>query len=163
MLVGRDGEKAYRAVFELGATGPRGAAFLKGRLTAGTDPNERRIAELIANLDSDDFATREKASRALEDMGARAETALRQALEGNVSAEVRTRIKRLLGPLDAGHEVPPSPDVIRVRIIEALEINGTPEAREVLTELAKAPGASLVAQEAKASLKRLANRRAAKP
>jgi hypothetical protein len=50
-----------------------------------------------------------------------------------------------------------------VRIIEALEINGTPEAREVLTELAKAPGASLVAQEAKASLKRLANRRAAKP
>jgi WD40 repeat protein len=163
MLVGRDGEKAYRAVFELGATGPRGAAFLKGRLKAGTDPNERRIAELVANLDSDDFATREKASQALKDMGARAEPAMRQALEGNVSAEARARIKRLLGPLDPGHEVPPPPDVIRVRIIEALEINGTPEAREVLTELAKGPSTSLVVQEAKASLKRLVARPGTRP
>src|SRR5262249_11939975 len=42
--------------------------------------------------------------------------------------EARTRIKRLLSMLGPGHETPPSAEVICFRIIEALELNGTPEA-----------------------------------
>jgi hypothetical protein len=161
-LVGTDGLRAYRAVQWLGAAGPCAAGFLKERLKVSPDPDERRIVKLIADLDNDEFATREKASRALEGLGARAEPALRQTLEGKVSAEARTRIKRLLGRLGSVHEAP-SAEVIHVRVIEALEINGSPEARDVLAKLAKESPMSRLAQEAKASLQRLAARPATKP
>jgi WD40 repeat protein len=157
-LAGADGARAYRAVRRLGAAGPRGAAFLEGRLKAGPAPEERRIAGLVAGLDSDDFATREKASAALEALGARAEPALRQALEGNPSAELRRRAQRLLGRLGAAAERPPSPELVRLRAVEALEANGTPEARKVLAGLAAGQAGSALAAEAQAALKRLGRR-----
>jgi WD40 repeat protein len=162
-LVGTDGARAYRAVYRLSAAGRRELEFLKGCLKGDTDANERGIARLIADLDNEEFAKREKASQALEALGAVAEPAMRRALADSESAEAKRRIKRQLSKLDPGHEASHTAEVIRVRIIEALELNGTPEAQEMLLELAKGPGESLVAQEAKASLKRLANRRAAKP
>jgi hypothetical protein len=87
---------------------------------------------------------------------------LRQTLKGEVSVEASRRIERLLSKLDPGKERPSS-ELIHVRVIEALEFNGSPEARDVLAELAKASSASLVVQEAKASLQRLAARPATKP
>src|SRR5262249_12143578 len=90
-LSGPDGVRAYRAVLRLGAAGPRGAEFLEGRLKKGTDPDERRIAQLIADLDHEEFGRREQASRDLEALGGKAGPALRQALEGRPSAEVRAR------------------------------------------------------------------------
>jgi hypothetical protein len=160
-LIGSDGERAYRGVLGLSAVGPRAAGFLKARLKSGPDVDERRITQLIAELDKEEYAAREKASRALEGLGARAEPALRQTLEGKVSTEARTRIKRLLGRLGSAHEAP-STQVIHVRVIEALEINGSAEARNLLAELAKGPSASLIVQEAKASLQRLSARPATK-
>jgi WD40 repeat protein len=59
-LIGSDGERAYRAIQTLGAADPRTVGFLKARLGEGPKPDERRIAQLIANLDSEEFATREK-------------------------------------------------------------------------------------------------------
>jgi WD40 repeat protein len=155
-LGGADGARAYRAVRRLAAAGPRGAAFLGGRLKAGPAAEERRIAGLVAGLDSDDFATREKASAALEALGARAEPALRQALEGNPSAELRRRAQRLLRRLGAAAERPPSPGLVRLRVVEALEANGTPEARKVLAGLAAGQAGSPLAAEA--ALKRLGRR-----
>jgi hypothetical protein len=157
-LGGADGSRAYRAVRRLGAAGPRGATFLGGRLQGAAAPDERRTARLIADLDSDDFAKREKAAAALEALGARAEPALRQALEGNPSAELRRRAQRLLQRLGAAAERPPSPGLVRLRVVEALEANGTPEARKVLTGLAAGPASSPLTAEAKAALLRLAKR-----
>jgi hypothetical protein len=161
-LAGADGARAYRAVRRLGTAGPRGAVFLRKRLKGGAiGPDERRIARLIADLDHDDFAAREKASTELETIGPRAEPALRRALEGEVSAEVRTRVKRLLERLRSPEGQPPPPELVRLRVLEALEANGTPEARKVLAELAAGPADSPTTQEAKASLQRLARRPAA--
>jgi hypothetical protein len=53
--------------------------------------------------------------------------------------------------------------LVRLRIVEALEANGTPEARKVLEELVAAAGESALSQEAKASLERLATRPLVKP
>jgi hypothetical protein len=162
-LTGTDGARAYRAIRQLGLTGPRGAAFLKVRLKGDKPPDARRIARLIADLDDDKFATREKSYGELEKLGVRAEPALRRALEGEASLEVRTRVKRLLDRLGAAQEPLPSPELVRLRVVEALEANGTPEARKTLAELATAPAESELAREAKASLGRLSRRPAPKP
>jgi WD40 repeat protein len=90
--------------------------------------------------------------------GARAEPALRQALEGNPSAELRRRAQRLLGRLGATAERPPSAELVRLRAVEALEANGTPEARKALAGLATGLAVSPLAAEAKAALARLAKR-----
>jgi WD40 repeat protein len=162
-LSGAEGAGAYRAIRRLGLSGPRGAAFLKARLKSSKSPDERRIARLIADLDDDKFAKREKASAELGKLGRRAEPALRRALEGEVSAEMRLRINRLLEPLGTPPGSPPSADLIRLRVVEALEANGTEEARGTLAELAKDSANAELMREAKASLERLSRRPALAP
>jgi WD40 repeat protein len=157
-LAGADGARAYRAVLRLGAAGPQGAALLKRRLKSGPTPDEARIARFIADLDSNDFATREKATAALEALSQKAGPALRRAAEKAASAEARTRARRLLKRLDRPAAELPSRELIRLRAVEALEANGTPEARAVLAELAAGPAADALTGEAKASLQRLARR-----
>jgi Tol biopolymer transport system component len=157
-LASADAAAAYRAVRALG--GSQGAGpFLQKRLRPAPDPGTeatRRLAKLIADLDNDDFATREKATEELAKMGPAVAPDLRKALEGLPSAEMRKRIKHLLdklrGPID-------SRETLRaIRSVEALEQVGTPEARRVLGELAKgAPGARLTT-EAKAALARWTRR-----
>jgi hypothetical protein len=157
-LAGADGARAYRAVLRLGAAGPKGAALLKRRLKGGPPPEEARISRLIADLDSEDFATREKATAALAALGARAGPALRRAVESAASTELRARAERLLKRLDVPPEALPSQELVRLRAVEALEANATPEARAVLTELAASPAADALKHEANASLRRLTRR-----
>jgi WD40 repeat protein len=158
-LSGADGARAYRAIRRLGLSGLRGADFLKARLKGDKPPDERLIARLIADLDADKFATREKAFAELGKLGVRAEPALRRTLENEVSAEVRTRVHRLLERLGAPHDLPPSRELIRLRVVEALEANGTKEARQVLAELSEGATDAPLAREAKASLERLSRQR----
>ncbi len=63
-----------------------------------------KLKSLIAELDSDNFAVRERATHQLEAQGAHAQPALRKALEGKPSAEARRRMERLL------HEGEEKPD-----------------------------------------------------
>jgi HEAT repeat protein len=84
-------------------------------------------------------------------------------LEGEASAEVRTRIKRLLDRLGAPEGRPPSADLIRLRAVEALEANGSKEARMALATLAKESTDAELRREAKASLERLSGRPASVP
>lgn len=158
-LSSADSVRAYRAIRQLGRAGPRGAAFLKARLKGNKSLEERHIARLIADLDADTFAAREKASAELEKLGIRAQPALRRALQGEASAEVRSRVKRLLERLGSSQESLPDPELVRLRVVEALEANGSPEARQVLTELAEGSADTPLKQEAKASLARLRSRR----
>jgi hypothetical protein len=157
-LSGADGARAYRAIRRLGLSGPRGVVFLKARLKRDKPPDEQRIARLIADLDDDKFATREKATAELEKLGLRAEPALRRALEGEASAEAHSRVKRLLERLGTLGEPPPAPELIRLRVVEALEANGTREARQALAELSEHATEEQLRQEAKASLERLSRR-----
>jgi WD40 repeat protein len=157
-LSGTDSVRAYRAIRRLGLSGPRGVGFLKARLKGDKPPDEQRIARLIADLDDDKFAIREKATAELEKLGLRAEPALRRTLEGEVSAEARSRITRLLERLGTLRELPPAPELIRLRVVEALEANGTKEARQALAELSEQATEEQLRQEAKASLERLSRR-----
>jgi hypothetical protein len=153
--LGGDAARAGRAVWKLAAAPRQAVPLLRGRLRPAA-ADEARMTRLIADLDSDRIAVREKAAQELEQLGDIAEPALRKALAGPPSAEVRRRagqlLERLGGPVTA-------PGLLRsLRAVEVLEHIGTPGAREVLESLARgAPGGRLT-REARASLERLAGR-----
>jgi hypothetical protein len=122
---------------------------------AGPDP--RRLEKLIAELDSDNFVEREKASRELAEAGAAAEEALRRALDKDPTTEVRLRVQELLDQISKGGR---SPERMRsVRAVEVLERIGTPQARALLADLARQAGDTALGEEMRASLQRLDERR----
>jgi hypothetical protein len=157
-LTGPEGDRAYRAVQRLAASGSEGVAFLKARLKAPAGPDAPRVARLIKDLDDDEFDKREKATEELKGLGRRAEAALREALKNSPSAEARARIEGLLARLKADENTPPSPELVGLRVVEALELNGGAEARAALEGLTKGTDNDRLAAEAKASLARLAGR-----
>jgi RNA polymerase sigma factor (sigma-70 family) len=115
----------------------------------------KRVQGLIADLDSDQFAVRERASAELEKLGALAAPALHKALEGEPSAEARRRIEKVLEKTD---NVAPRGEVLRsLRAIAVLEMIGTAEARSVLQDLAKGAEGASVTQAAKEALDRMRN------
>jgi WD40 repeat protein len=154
-LGGEDAAKAYRAVWALASAPEQAVPLLRERLprTAPT-VNADGVARLLADLDSDEFPVREKATVELEKLGRGVETAVRKALEKPASLEVRLRLERVLDKMRAGGG---SPDVLRApRAMEVLEQAGTPEARKLLETLAHGPPEALLTHEAQAVLGRLA-------
>jgi RNA polymerase sigma factor (sigma-70 family) len=145
-LRGEDGGRAHRAVWALAADPKRALPLLKGQLRPAAAADEKQVARLIAALDDDDFDTREKATQELARLDG-AEAALRKALEGNPSAEVRQRVQFAL---EAREKLELSAEwAVTLRALEVLEQCGTPEAREWLQALAKgAPLASHFLQHA---------------
>jgi hypothetical protein len=128
-------------------------AFLKERVPLVVVPGTERVARLIADLDDDAFAVREKAQAELRALGGEAEPALREALKGKPSPEQARRVERLLEDLKSH---PVSGETLRgLWVVEYLERQATPEARELLTPLAKGAAGAWVTEEAKAALRRL--------
>jgi Tol biopolymer transport system component len=162
-LAGADAAAGYRAVWALAEA--RGSVpFLQERLRPAAEPAEdaaKRLARLLADLDNDAFAVREKATAEIARMGPAAEPALRRALGGKPSPEVRQRIERLLDQLRGPTE---DPETLRaIRAVEALEQNGTPAARRVLQALGQGAAGARLTAEAQAVLARLAGPPATRP
>jgi Tol biopolymer transport system component len=154
-LGGDDARKAYAALRILRAAPADSLPFLQERLKPKpASADAKKVAALIADLDSDDFDTREKATKELEDLGRAAESAVRQALAGKPSAEARVRLGKVLDKL--GGESALTPEQNRdLRAVRVLEGVGTPEARKLLESLVKESPGWWVSQEAKAALARL--------
>jgi WD40 repeat protein len=154
-LADDDGTKAYRALNTLVAAGAQSVLLLKERVAPVTVTPEK-IKQLIADLDSDQFAARRKASEELEHLGELAEDALRQALKGRPSLAVTKQLEALVGRLEK-REVSAG-ECRALRATQVLEEVGTPAAREVLEKLARGtPGARLT-REAQATLQRVSAR-----
>jgi WD40 repeat protein len=148
-------EGADRAVRRLLESPADSLPWVAGRLRAAAE-QEGKAARLVSQLDSDDFETREKASRALADMGNAARLALELAQTDKPSPEVRRRIDELLEKLPARAQGEDSATGRQAfRAITVLEKMGTSDARKVLNELAKAPPESRLGRAAKAALQRL--------
>jgi RNA polymerase sigma factor (sigma-70 family) len=146
---GADVAKAHRAMGTLAASPEQATRLVKERLPPVAAADPKRVAALIADLDNDAFAVREKATQALEDLGASAEGDLRRALAAKPSREAARRLKQVLDKLEGS-------DRLRVeRGVEILERIGTSEARRVLEALTKGVPESRLTGEAKAALARL--------
>lgn len=158
--LGADAGKAHDAVGALIAAREEAVSFLKGKLQAATLRDAKRLAQLLADLDSDEFAVRERASHALEALNESAVPHLRKALADNPSAEVRRRLEEILKQQESA----PTGDRLRaLRAVEVLEHIATPEAQGVLRGLAKGAPEARLTRDAKMSSERLAQGAGTRP
>ncbi len=155
-LSDEDASRVQRSIVALLLSPVGVPAFLEGRRQelARQHPgaNPERMKRLLADLDDDDFKTREQSARELIRCGKTIEKALREHLQGKISAEVRQRIGLILEELkkDTSAE---RQGLRWLRAVEVLERLGTAEARELLGKLAQ--GSDTAAEQARASLHRL--------
>jgi hypothetical protein len=151
-LTDKDSAKGVQACAELyGAK--KVVPFLKENLKSDKlklpQADEKTVAKLIADLDSDSFETREQAEAALAKLGAGAAAAIEKALKGPKSAEQKMRLARLL------EKSKDQPALTQARRgIEVLVALRTPEAKELLEKLAKGDDKEWLTQAAKKGLER---------
>jgi WD40 repeat protein len=152
-LLGEDARRAHAAVGAFAAFPDVSLPFLKSKLPPAPGPDAKAIAALVAQLDADDFAEREGATKALAASGRHAEAALRAALAKSESAEVRKRLAGLLARLTV--ELPTADERRAIRAVEAVEWVGTPAAKELLKSWAGGAPAATLTRDATAALARL--------
>jgi hypothetical protein len=147
--------QAYRAIWQVSETS--GAiAFLRNKIVPTKLVPEGRLRKLINDLDSEQFAVRESATRELQRLDALAEPLLRKALDDNPSSEARRRIERLLAQLEG---LGTTGEPLRIcRAIEVLEHISTEDAHRLLADLAGGAAGAWQTREAKAALDRLDRR-----
>jgi hypothetical protein len=150
---GDDAARAHRALWILTSAPRQTVPFVAERLQP-IAADAWQIERLIAELDSDHFPARQKASAELERLERLAEAALRQALTRPPSLEARKRLAELLGKLDGATRTAGA-WLQAYRAIAVLEHIGTAEARRVLQTVAAGAPEARLTQEARASLERL--------
>jgi WD40 repeat protein len=154
-LAGEDVAKAYQTIRRLVTSQAQAVPMLTKRLKPIPAVDQKRLAKLVADLDSDQFIIRKAAERELEDLGELVAPICQKAMEGKPSTEMRRRLATLIDRQTKA-ELNLSPDRLRaVRALEILEHIGSVEARELLTQLARGADEALLTREAKMSLSRL--------
>ncbi len=150
-LADESAAKAYAAVWALAAAPEQAVPFLRKQLPPGQRPDAKTVAKLIADLGSDEFRVRDRATRELSKLGDTGALALRQALEAKPELEMRRRLQTLL---DQAREW--TPEHLREhRAIQALEHIGSRQTLEVLQGIAEGVPEARRTEEAKEALRRL--------
>jgi hypothetical protein len=97
-LASTDDNKVIRASLTLGSSPAETVAFLKDHLPP-VKANPTRVARWIADLDSSEFATRQRAAEELEYLGKYVKADLEKAMASKPSLEVAKRLQSLLEKL----------------------------------------------------------------
>jgi WD40 repeat protein len=152
-LANADAARADQAIWTLVAAGAQAITYIDARLKPTRESPFKRMPQLLADLDSNEFATREAASEELWKLLPEGEERLRATLGANPSAEVRRRLADLL---ERSRNKIPAPEVLRgIRALEVLEHFSTPAACNLLKKLAAGAPQARLTQEAKAAVERL--------
>jgi WD40 repeat protein len=151
-LASTDAAVAFRAIETLRRRPEPALTLLRERLQPVAEVKPERIQQRIAELDSEEFAVRDRAMKELERLAKLAEPALREALKKPPSLEVRLRLQRVLETI-AALTLPPE-GLRQVRGVEVLEAIGNDAAREQLKRLAGGASSARLTCEALESLRR---------
>lgn len=152
-LSGPDHAKSDAAWHKLGAAGDNAIPFLRLRIRAYAvaAADLKQIEKQVAQLDSNEFATREQASKELEAAGELAVVPLKRMLATAPSVEARRRAERLLKKV-AAQEAPP-PEMLRVLdAIDLLAQVRTAKAIALLGEIQREARVAQVRIEAKRAM-----------
>jgi WD40 repeat protein len=149
-LASRDGPTVYRATRTLWDQPTAAVALLREKLPL-SKVDEKRVGQLMAALDDDAFAERERAQRELADLGAPVLPPLKKLDTGGGSPEVRRRLRDIFEALALREEPQPRWS----RAVQVLELAATAEARQLLRDWAAGARTLALAGEARAALERL--------
>ena len=118
-------------------------------------PEVRKIACWIADLDSNELTMRDTATKELKRLGSQAAAPIEKAVKGTPGPETRKRLEQIAEVVDDVVD----PKTLRViRAVTVLEQIGSPEARAILQTLAKGAQGVRETEESKSALARLATR-----
>ncbi len=153
-LGSEDAAVAYRAVQRLAAHPKAAAALVRKELPPVTEklPDGDELARLFTDLDHDQFERREQASRKLLGFASGIGAQVKKALDDHPSAEKKRRLQQLLDKASSRVLLPEQ--VRPERALEALDRGGTPEARQLLEELARGRADAWLTREAKTVVER---------
>lgn len=150
-LLADDARRAYAAIWRLIDAPESTVPLLRQRLKPATDAEVAAVRRLIADLDSEAFATREKAFEQLVKLGPAAEPVLRHALQQKPALETRRRLQLLLERIE---QQPAAGESLRLlRALHVLENTGA-EGRRLLRELAGGAEGAWLTCAAQAALSR---------
>ncbi|HYV35422.1 MAG TPA: WD40 repeat domain-containing protein, partial [Gemmataceae bacterium] len=151
-MAGNDATKAFAAMSNLIA-GPKDAAvWIKDRVKPAAPVDTKRAEELLAQLDSNQYKVRELANAELLRMGEQVVPLINKALAATPPLETKQRLELLRGKLT--DTVLRGEQLRAHRAVEVLELIGTPEARQVLQELANGAPEARLTSSAQAALNR---------
>ncbi len=153
-LANEDAAKAYQAIYTLIVGGKETVTFFQQQLPpVPVSVHAQRIARLLADLDDNEYAVREKASDELARLGDLALPALQKTLAAEPAPEVLYRVEILLAKLPTST---PTPERLRMqRAVMVLEQIASPEAKDLLETLAKGAEGAWLTEEAKAARQRM--------
>lgn len=152
-LADADASKAFRAIAQLEQRPKEAVALLRKHLQPAPRIDEKAAVLHFRDLSNANFAVRQQAMAALERCAEQVAHLAEQALKNPRDLEEKRRLELLLEKLDD-----PFSDPNRLRIHRSLillERIGTPEARQLLEELAQGAPAALLTTEARYSLQRV--------
>lgn len=159
-LASPDAAVRQPSVWALGACGVSTVPYVKERIKfADAAETEKKINQLVADLDSPRFAVREKAFKELESIGLTAKPHLEAALKEGISVEWLMRLEKLVAKCKGDDAVLTSPQEILLRSMHILEQAETKEAKAFLEQLSKANLEAGLSLEAKAAIERLEKRK----
>jgi WD40 repeat protein len=151
-LLEDDAARAFSVMGDLALVPEPAVALLKEKMKPAALLDQKRVKELIGQLDSDQFTAREKASAELYKLGEQVLPAVVEALAAMPSPESRQRLEDLRGKLSGlllhGERLR------AVRAVEVLQRIGTPAARGVLQALAEGAPDAMLTTSAREALKR---------
>jgi WD40 repeat protein len=128
---------------------------LQPNLQRGNTPEE--VRKLIADLDDDTFKVREQATMVLKQLGERVVPELHSAMKTKLSLEMRRRIEMILDDIRGLDNRPH--ERRHLRAVEVLERIGSPEAQQLLQELAEGSLGTVLTEAALAAVTRLKQKR----
>ncbi|WP_162667285.1 sigma-70 family RNA polymerase sigma factor [Gemmata massiliana] len=153
-VIGQSNTEVFTALCELAAAPDRAMALLRKHLKpAPVAPSDAVLDRIFTDLGSEQFATRERATKELAEYGESAVPGVQARLEGKPTAEARARALVFLKSFEKG--TLSAARLRQLRAVELLEGWGTPAARKFLAELAAGASGVPLTIDAAAALKRL--------
>ena len=113
----------------------------------------QRVADLIKQLDDDDFERRDAATKALAAEAFRFEPLLRDTIKSSSAGEIRNRLTFVLNGIK--DQPPPAELLAELRGVELLEALATSPARKLLESLANGAAGARTTVEAEGALRRI--------
>jgi RNA polymerase sigma factor (sigma-70 family) len=154
-LASPDDLLVHRATVFLVDKPAQSVAFIKERVKLVTSDQEERLRRAIADLKDEDFKVRERALEELRRFGSEAVPLLRELQRTATDPRLQARLRAFLTIAELEGVTPSPPEFSRpVRAVAVLETIGTPEAHEMLEDLAKGAPSARLTEAAQAALER---------